>query len=266
MTKPKALLLTGYGINCDEETQYGFQLAGAEADIVHVNDLIAGKFKFDDYQMFVLPGGFSYGDDTGSGNALANRLRNHLWDELQNFIEQDHLVLGICNGFQMMVNLGLLPALNAHYGERQVALEHNESARYINRWIDLEVTNQSPWLNDIKQLSLPIAHGEGKLYADPQVLVEIEQKKLVALRYVAGEMQQFHGLEVNPNGSIDAIAGLTDESGRLFGLMPHPDRALDFTNLPNWTNLREHFKRAGQDIPSEGPGVQIFRNAVKYFA
>jgi phosphoribosylformylglycinamidine synthase len=123
---PTVLILSGYGINCEEETKYAFQTAGAAVDIVHINDLIAKKRKLSDYQVLAFPGGFSYGDDTGSGNAFANRLRNHLWNDLSEFVEDDHLVIGICNGFQMLSNLGLLPALQGAYGNRQVALMHND--------------------------------------------------------------------------------------------------------------------------------------------
>ena len=119
MTRPKALILSGYGINCEEETKFAFEQAGAQADIVHVNDLIDGHKKLADYQILAFPGGFSFGDDTGSGNAYANRVRNHLWEEVQKFMQGDKLAIAICNGFQIMVNLGLLPALDGQYGTRQ---------------------------------------------------------------------------------------------------------------------------------------------------
>jgi len=158
MTQPNVLVLTGYGINCDEETQFAFQQAGAKADIVHINDLIDGRKKLGDYQILTLPGGFSYGDDTGSGNALANRIKNNLWEEVQKFVEGDHLLLGICNGFQVLANLGLLPATEQQYGKQQVALTHNTTARYICRWVDLKFTGESPWVKGIDSMSLPIAH------------------------------------------------------------------------------------------------------------
>jgi phosphoribosylformylglycinamidine synthase I len=265
MARPKVLVLTGYGINCEEETKFSFQMAGADADIGHINDLIAGHNSLEDYHILVFPGGFSYGDDTGSGNAFAHRVMNHLWEKVVSFVQKDHLVIGICNGFQIMVHLGLLPALGSPCGHRQVALTYNKSARYLARWVDLEVRNSSPWLAGIKRLSLPIAHGEGKFYAPGEVLRKLEEKGLIALKYVAGEMCAYQNLEPNPNGSLEDIAGITDESGRLLGMMPHPERAVRFTHLPHWTWLREKYKREGQKIPEHGPGLKIFENGVRYF-
>ena len=263
--KPKVLVLTGYGINCDEETKFAFDKAGAEAEVVHINDLIDKHKKLSDYQILVFPGGFSYGDDTGAGNALANRVRNHLFDNVKEFVEKDNLAIGICNGFQVMTNLGLLPALDKQYGHRQVALVNNDSARYYDRWVDLKFENKSPWTKDIDEISLPIAHGEGKFYADDKALEQINAKKLVAARYVKGNICDYQNLDANPNGSLDDIAGITDESGRLIGMMPHPERAIDFTHLPNWTFLKEKYKRAGRELPKEGDGMKIFKNGVNYF-
>jgi len=265
MAKPKVLVLTGYGINCDEETQFAFQKAGALAERVHVNDIIAGQKKVRSYQIFAFPGGFSYGDDTGSGNALADKIKNHLWAEVNEFVHGEKLVIGICNGFQVLTRLGLLPAIDGKYGTAQVALVHNDSARYKDRWVDLQFQGNSPWVRNLDGMMVPIAHGEGKLYADVQTLKTLHAKNLVAARYVPGEACAYQCLEANPNGSLDDIAGLTDESGRVFGLMPHPERAIDFTQLPNWTFLKEKLRRAHKKIPQEGPGIQIFKNGVNYF-
>lgn len=265
MAPPNVLVLTGYGINCEEETKFSFQMAGADADIAHINDLLDGHKKLKDYQVLAFPGGFSYGDDTGSGNAFAHRVKNHLWEKVVSFVQGDHLVIGICNGFQIMVRLGLLPALSSQYGHRQVALTYNTSARYLARWVDLEVPNDSPWLAGVEKLSLPIAHGEGNFYAPGEVLQELEEKGLIALKYAAGEMCAYQNLEPNPNGSLKDIAGITDESGRLLGMMPHPERAVCFTQLPHWPWLRAKYTRQGQKIPEHGPGLKIFENAVKYF-
>lgn len=263
MANPKALVLTGYGINCDEETKFAFERAGAKADLVHVNDLIETPKRLNDYQIVAFPGGFSYGDDTGSGNALAWKIKNNLG--IERFSQDDKLVIGICNGFQVLVNLGLLPAIDRKYGQRQVALNHNSSARYLDRWVDLEMSGSSPWTKNIERISLPIAHGEGNFYANPEVLREINARGLVAARYVEGEVCNFQTLPANPNGSLENIAGILDETGRIFGLMPHPERAISFTQLPNWTNLREKYRREGNEIPNDGPGIQIFNNAVRYF-
>lgn len=264
MAKPKVLALTGYGINCDEETKFAFEKAGAKAEIVHINDIIDGHKKLNDYQILAFSGGFSYGDDTGSGNALANRIRNNLWEEIKNFVEKDSLVIGICNGFQVMVNLGLLPAFEGLY-EQQVALTHNDSARYLDRWVDLRFEGKSIWVQGVDKISIPIAHGEGRFYAERRILKQLKKKKLIAAKYIKGDICKYQNLKANPNGSLENIAGITDESGRLIGMMPHPERAIDFTQLPNWHLLKEQYKREGKEFPSEGPGLKIFQNAIKYF-
>jgi len=256
MQKVKTLVLSGYGLNCEEETAYAFELAGAQSDIVHINDIIDGCKSLEKYHILVFPGGFSYGDDTGAGNAFANRIKNNLWQEIKSFIKKDRLVIGICNGFQIMANLGIW---------KKIALTHNNSARYVDRWVDLEVKNKSPWLKEIKTISLPIAHGEGKFFASSKVLKELNKKNLIALKYVKGEICEYQNLKPNPNGSLKNIAGITDESGRLLGLIPHPERAIFFTHLPNWPYLKEKYKRNGKKIPKYGPGLQIFKNGVKYF-
>ena len=261
----KVLVLTGYGINCDEETKFAFEKGGAHVDIVHVNDLIDGHKKLHDYHILSFPGGFSYGDDTGSGNALANRIKNHLWGELNDFVQKDRLVIGICNGFQVMVNLGLLPGLDGRYGNRQVALTHNDSARYSDRWVDLQFEGGSPWIQGVDKMSAPIAHGEGRFFATPEINEELHKKGLIAAQYVDGEICRYQQLKANPNGSTDDIAAITDESGRLIGMMPHPERAIDFTHLPHWPLLKEQCIREGRELPIDGLGLRIFQNGVRYF-
>jgi len=256
MIKPKVLILSGYGLNCEEETAFAFKLAGAQADIIHLNDLISGQKSLKNYQIMAIPGGFSYGDDTGSGSAYANRIKNNLLEKINLFVQKDRLVIGICNGFQIMANLGLLGP---------VALAHNDSACYTVRWVDLKVGNKIPWLKGIKTISLPIAHGEGKFFASTKTLRQLEKNDLVTLQYTKGEMCQYQNLEPNPNGSLKDIAGITDETGRLFGLMPHPERAIFPHHLPNWPLLKEQYKRANKKLPKFGPGLQIFKNGVNYF-
>lgn len=263
--KPKVLVLSGYGLNCEEETKYAFELAGGKTDIVHINDLIEKKFSLNDYQILAVPGGFSYGDDTGSGNAFANRMRNHLWESINRFLQKDSLVIGICNGFQVLVNLGLLPALNGKYGVREVALTNNDSTRYIDRWVDLKIENNSPWLQNMTFFSAPIAHGEGKFYATKHVMKKLKKNKQIALTYYKGELCSFQNLTANPTGTLENIAGITNETGRIFGLMPHPERAIFITQLPHWTYLKEKYKRESKKIPEYGPGLQIFKNGVNYF-
>ena len=252
------LVLGGLGINCEEETKYAFELAGANPKIVHVNDLIKGLDKLEDYQILAFPGGFSYGDDTGAGLALANKIRNNMWQDLLDFVRSDNLAIGICNGFQVMTNLGLLPGY-------AVALTHNTSARYSCRWVDLEFQGKSPWTKDVGQISIPIAHAEGRFYASPEVLEHIKGKGLIAAQYVKGEICKYQNLSANPNGSLEDIASVTDTTGRLIGMMPHPERAIYFTHRPDWTLKKEQLKRKGEELPEYGPGIKIFQNAVEYF-
>ena len=265
MSKPKVLVFAGYGLNCEEETAYAFNLAGGSADIVHVNDLIDGLISLDDYHILAFPGGFAYGDDTGSGNAFALRIRNHLSRNLEDFLKKDRLIIGICNGCQILINLGLLPAIHNQYGIRQAALLPNSTARYTVRWVDLKVENNSPWLKGIDSLMVPIAHGEGKFYADKKVLALLKKNKQIAVHYIKGEICRYQNFPVNPTGTLEDIAGISDESGRILGIMPHPERAVRFTHLPHWTYLKEKYKREGKKIPTHGPGLAIFQNAIRYF-
>lgn len=265
MIKPKVLIFAGYGLNCDEETKYAFDTAGARADIGHINDVIKGRFNLSDYQILTFQGGFAYGDDTGAGNAYAMKMKNYLWEELLDFIKKDRLIIGICNGFQILVNLGILPAVDNKYGDRQVAFVHNNSARYIVRFVDIKVINNSPWLKNIDTISIPISHGEGKLYCTAKVLNRMKKNNQIVLKYFKGEMCNYLDLPGNPNGSIDDIAGITDESGRIFGLMPHPERAIFIHQLPNWTLVKEKYLREKKTLPQSGPGLQIFKNAIQYF-
>ncbi|MCU0843701.1 MAG: phosphoribosylformylglycinamidine synthase subunit PurQ [Spirochaetes bacterium] len=268
MPKPAVLVLTGYGINCDEETRYAFERAGAVARIVHINDIIATPAMMANFQMAAFPGGFSYGDDTGSGKALANRVKNNLIDEFGSFIERDTLMLGICNGFQVMANLGIVPGLEAPIGSVQVSLERNTTARYQCRWVDLAVGpgNPSVFLKGMKRLHVPVAHGEGNFYASPGVLTAIEEKKLVALRYVRPDGSPAGGeFPYNPNGSVNDIAAISDASGRILGMMPHPERNILFTQRDDWTLERERAKREGTRPPEESEGMALFKNAVGYF-
>ena len=264
MAQPHTLILSGYGINCEEETKFAFEKAGAHADIVHINDLIDSHKHLTHYQILCIPGGFSYGDDTGSGKALAHRIKNNLWEELQTSIQNDTLILGICNGFQAMTNLGILPALNNNYTP-QAALTHNDSARYLDRWVDLHFQGKSVWTRGLENISLPIAHGEGKFYTTPETLRQLKQKRMIAARYITGGICAYQDLKANPNGSLDNIAAITNETGRILGMMPHPERAISITQIPYWPLLNEEYKRQGRQLPKEGPGLHLFRNAVDYF-
>ncbi|HEY4527071.1 MAG TPA: phosphoribosylformylglycinamidine synthase I [Candidatus Paceibacterota bacterium] len=256
MAKPNVLVFSGYGLNCEEETLHAFEMAGARGQIVHINDAIAKPTLLDKAQIIAMPGGFSYGDDTGSGKAYGNRLRGHLNRALEKFFERDALTIGICNGFQILTAAGILPG----------ALLSNDSGRYSCRWVDLDVVGNSPWLSGMQRLSLPIAHGEGKYFAPEEMMQKLRADDAIALKYVKGEISTHFDLPGDPNGSTENIAGVSAKNGRILGLMPHPERAISFFHLPHWTHLREQHLRKGEELPIEGPGLQLFRNAVNYFA
>ena len=266
MSKPRVVVFSGYGFNCEEETKYAFDVAGGKSDIIHVNDVIDGKFNLSNYQIMALGGGFAYGDDTGAGNAYAQKMRNHLWEELLTFINDGKLIIGICNGFQVLMNLGLVPAIDKKYGAHEMGLMPNAIPRYTVRFIDLKVeSKKSPWYKGMTEFSIPVANGEGRLFAPKEIMKKINDHDLVGARYFKGEMSTYLNLPYNPNGSIEDIASITDESGRVMGLMPHPERAMFFTQLPNWEVLKEKYKKEGKEIPEFAPGLQIFRNGVEYF-
>ncbi len=248
--KPKVIIMSGYGLNCEEETKFAFDSAGGKADIVHINDLIKKPKMLSQYQILVFPGGFSYGDDTGSGKAYANKFKNHLVKELEEFLARDTLIIGICNGFQIITNLGILPG----------ALTYNKNGQYIDRWIDLKVpasAQASAWLRGIKKISLPIAHGEGKY------IIDKKNPPNIALKYESGEICKFQNLEKNPNGSTHDIAGVLGYNGRVLGLMPHPERAMFAHQSPLWQIKKNGNKN--KKIKT-GKALQIFINAVKYFS
>ncbi|MCB2228878.1 MAG: phosphoribosylformylglycinamidine synthase subunit PurQ [Desulfarculaceae bacterium] len=267
----KALVLTGFGLNCDWETAHTLRLAGAEAHRVHISDLTGtAKRKatktLDDYQILVFDGGFAWGDDHGAGVLLATRLGNHLGDQLRAFLERGGLVMGICNGFQALVNLGLLPMLDGW--KRQVALAANDCGNFQDRWVELLVEPQNACLftKGMDRLDLPIRHGEGKLVCDEATLAELEAKGMVAVRYGNGRGKRADGKwPANPNGSLNDIAGICDPTGRVFGLMPHPEGFYRASQHPDYTLTRERARRKGKDSDPLGPGagLAMFVNAVK---
>jgi len=268
MATPKALVLTGYGINCDRETAFAFQACGAEARRVHINDLIDGYDHLDDYQILSFPGGFSYGDDISSGKVLANRLKTHLAETLAGFIDKGGLIIGICNGFQVMVKYGLLGSAAEAGSEQTATLTYNDSNRYEDRWVHLGTERKDcVFTMGIDQLYLPVAHGEGKFFASQETLKDLEEAGCVVLRYLDQEGRPAGGKAPwNPNGSLNDIAGICDPTGRIFGLMPHPERFLQITQHPQWTRIAAEIRKQGLPLPEEGQGMIIFRNAVRYFA
>ena len=255
--RPKALILTGFGINCDYETEFAFNLAGAETRRIHLNDIISKRVFLDDFQILAFPGGFSFGDDIASGKVLANKFRYNLENELQKFINEGKIIIGICNGFQAMVKMGVLPGFNENYKEQRVTLTFNDSGRFEDRWVYLKVNQSSPCIftKGIENLYLPVRHGEGKFISkDNETREMLNKSEQIVVQYT-DENGKPAGYPFNPNGSEDNIAGICDETGRIFGLMPHPEAFLFRTNHPRWTR---------EKIAEEGQGLQIFRNAVNF--
>ena len=246
--KPKIIILSGYGLNCEEETKFAFETVGGSADIVHINDLIEKPKMLSQYQILVFPGGFSYGDDTGSGKAYANKFKNHLSKELAEFLSRDTLVAGICNGFQIITNLGIVPG----------ALTYNKYGKFMDRWLDLETKNNtSPWLKGITKISIPITHGEGRYITTTKEYGILKKNKQIAFTYSKGAIYKFQKLEHNPNGSEHDIAGVLAYNGRVLGMMPHPEKAIFAHQSPLWYKNKKGSK--------EGAGLQIFKNAISYF-
>jgi phosphoribosylformylglycinamidine synthase len=269
MSPINALVLTGYGLNCDRETAYALEQAGAQAQRVHINALIDGSVALDTFQIMAFIGGFSWGDDHGAGVVQAVRLRTTIGDKLLDFIGQGKLVIGICNGFQCLVNLGLLPAIDNDYTRRSVALTHNDCGNFRDDWVHLATDPASPcvFTRGMQSFELPVRHGEGKFFATPDLHEQLAASGQIVLRYATADGKPAQGVfPHNPNGSIDDIAGICDPTGRVFGLMPHPEAYNHWTNHPEWTCLKEKVRRGLADRPSNiTPGVQIFKNAVNYF-
>ncbi len=263
--KPNALVLTGFGLNCDHETAYAFELAGAGAHRVHINAVIGGDVALADYQILAFGGGFSWGDDHGAGVIQALRMKTNLGDKLLDFVSQGKLVIGICNGFQTLVNLGLLPGLDGDYTKRSVALVNNDCGNFRDQWVKLVIDADSPcvFTKGLETIDLPVRHGEGKFYTDPETLQILADNHQVAVQYALDDGSPAEGaFPQNPNGSLNDIAGICDPTGRIFGLMPHPEAYNHFTNHPDWTRV----KRQGLGLTAKiGEGVRIFENAVAYF-
>jgi len=264
----KALVLTGYGLNCDHETAYAFELAGAGAERVHINSLIDGTKRLADFQIMAFVGGFSWGDDHGAGVIQAVRMRTNIGDTILKFVEDGNLVIGICNGFQALVNLGLLPGLDGDYRSRTVALTTNDCGRFRDDWVHLNSNPDSPcvFTRGLQTLDLPIRHGEGKLFAEPAVLDRLIEGGQVVLQYTLPDGSPANGaFPYNPNGSVYDIAGICDPTGRILGLMPHPEAYNHWTNHPDWPVEKEARRRRGLPLPS-GPtvGIRVFQNAVDF--
>jgi phosphoribosylformylglycinamidine synthase subunit PurQ / glutaminase len=266
--KIRSIVITGNGTNCEMEMAHACRLAGAdEVDIVHICSLLYGEKSLDDYHFLNLPGGFLDGDDLGSAKAGANRILHaaiadkteKLYDQLARFIRDGKLILGVCNGFQLMVKTGLLPGFDNDYVTQTVTLTHNDSGRFEDRWIYLKVNPDSPcvFTRGIQGLYLPVRHGEGKFLAKDQDLMNrLHRDRLVTLQYSDSNYQEATmAYPDNPNGSMDGVAGICNDTGRIFGLMPHPEAYLHYTNHPRWTR---------ETLPEEGMGLAIFKNAIEF--
>jgi phosphoribosylformylglycinamidine synthase len=271
MKKPriKALVLCGYGLNCDLETAHALRLAGADARRIHINQVIDGTADLADFQIMVFVGGFSWGDDHGAGVIQAVRMRKNAGEKLLQFVEDGKLVMGICNGFQTLVNLGLLPGLDGNYRERRVALTFNDCGNFRDDWVHLAVHRESPcvFTRGLSRMELPVRHGEGKLVAEHSVIERLVDENQVVCRYAGPDGLPAEGkFPDNPNGSMHDIAGICDPTGRVFGLMPHPEAYNHFTNHPDWQRSRASGASAkGGGDPQEIPlGTRLFENAVAY--
>lgn len=255
--KANVIVLRTAGANCDQETELAFQKAGARTERIHVNELSAHADRLGTFNILVVPGGFSYGDDLGAGKVLANELLTRLRDPILRFVADGKLILGICNGFQVLAKTGLLPGFEPM--QREVTLTFNESNRFEDRWVHLKPTASrcvfTAGADEASLWYLPVAHAEGKFVpASDKVLAQLVENGQIVFQYVNRE-GAFCGYPWNPNGSTRHIAAICDTTGRIMGMMPHPERHVLGTHHPQWTRL---------GIKPEGDGLQLFRNGVRY--
>lgn len=261
MATPRVLILRAPGTNCDRETAFAFERAGGVCEPVHIERLLSDRSLLRQFQVLCLPGGFSYGDDIAAGRILANQLRHHLAAALNEFKSAGKLILGVCNGFQILIKSGLI--LADEPAGAPATLTWNDSGKFEDRWVRLAVSgSKCVFLRGITSMYLPIAHAEGKFVArDAAMLERLRTAGQLALRYTGdepcGDVDAFLAYPQNPNGALANAAGVCDETGRVFGLMPHPERHIDRTHHPRWTRGEGH---------PEGDGLQLFRNAVEYFS
>lgn len=263
----RSLVIAGNGTNCEREVAEACRLAGSDvAEAVHVAELLAGRVKLEDYHFLNLAGGFLDGDDLGSAKAGANRLMHapvagggaSLARQIDQFVADGKLIMGVCNGFQLMVKMGLLPTEDEDRKKQSCSLTHNDCGRFVDRWVYLQSDSDSPcvYTQGLEGLYLPVRHGEGKFVVDSEAtLARIEEAHLAPLRYADAEFQPTMEYPANPNGSTAAIAGVCDPTGRLFGLMPHPEAYVHYTHHPRWTR---------EDLPEEGMGLWLYQNAINY--
>jgi phosphoribosylformylglycinamidine synthase I len=256
MVRPRILVLRAPGTNCDEETAHAFLLAGGVPERWHINRLLEDPRRLADYQVLCIPGGFSYGDDIAAGRILGNQMQHHLAGALENFRAAGKLILGVCNGFQILMKTNLLVAPDENRATATLTL--NDSGKFEARWVRLSVEpNQCVFLQGIREMELPVAHAEGKFVVrGPKMIASLEAEGRIVMRYAAKSGAGSVSYPDNPNGAMGDIAGVCDETGRVFGLMPHPERFVDPTQHPRWTREPE------REI---GDGLRVFQNAVRYF-
>jgi len=263
MKKVRVIILRTAGTNCDQETAFAFETAGARSDLVHINQLADKEVDLGDYQILAIPGGFTYGDDIASGKILANELRFKFTDQIRSFSRDGKLIIGICNGFQVLVKCCLLPNLAGDFSSIEATLSFNDSAKFEDRWVYLsrpegprKASARCVWTRGLaRTIYLPVAHGEGKfMVRDGAVLKKLKEKGLVVLEYTDAQGRR-KAYPWNPNGSTENIAGVCDPSGRVFGLMPHPERHISPLQHPRWTR---------QTASPAGDGLIIFKNGVEY--
>lgn|SRR5271157_1271814 len=268
----RSFVLTGYGINSEMETAYANRLAGADTTIAHINDVIDGKFDLEDYHILNFPGGFSYGDDLGSGKAFANKIlyaqtpRGPMMEQIRKFIDDGKLIIGICNGFQILAKMGLLPAFDKKYTDPTTTVFYNDKG-FRDAWVYLKVNAGSRCIftKGIEKMYLPVRHGEGKFIpGSPEVLGRLWKDGHVVMQYADANYIPSMQFPWNPNGSVDSIAGICDETGRVFGLMPHPEAFNHITNHPQFAKMSQEYKRKGKVLPEEGDGIRVWKNAVTY--
>ncbi len=268
MKKVNALILTGFGLNCDEETAHVFKISGAISHKVHINELVSGKVKLQDFQILAFGGGFSWGDDHGAGVIQALKMKNHIGKDLLSFVDEGKLIIGICNGFQALINIGLLPGFDKDYTKRNVSITYNDCGNFRNQWVHLTTNSKSPCIftKGIDMADYPVRHGEGKVIANQAVIDRLLSENQVVFQYADDKGTLAKGaFPNNPNGSMADIAGICDPTGRIFGLMPHPEAYTHFTNHPDWSRKAELLKREGKSLENEMTiGVRLFKNAVDY--
>jgi phosphoribosylformylglycinamidine synthase subunit PurQ / glutaminase len=254
----RVIVLRTAGTNCDYETVHAFKICGAEkVDLVHVNRLLKNEVDIMDYQILAIPGGFSYGDDVAAGKILANEMKYKLIGPLGRFAAAGRLIIGICNGFQVLVKTGLLPGFEGIDDEELTTLTFNDSGKFEDRWIYLKTQDSKCiFTRHTKPLiCLPIAHGEGKFITkNNEVLKKIKKNGQIVFKYV-DRKGKISGYPDNPNASVEAIAGICNPAGNVLGMMPHPERFLTKYTHPRWTR---------EKLPEQGDGVYLFKNAVEF--